>query len=236
MTSSQSPITLLNHFLTITHCLLSQTSSNPVSQTEANQWYYDSIIHLHQDVLDIEERARQIDGLQLVTEIGNTTDQGIIIVDDKTAPSNKITLKSDGTSIFEGDMRVKTDIVFDGQISQNSNGLTGNSYGTYFFRVFGRGDVNMGGTLTMRHTSGSQAKIASLPDGEITFGHKEQGTTEVVSAVLHKTPATLSVPLTDVPVMPTDAEKDTVVEVMSTIRAPLMQAATFDIELLPSLP
>ena len=37
--------------------------------------------------------------------------------------------------------------------------------------------------LTMRHTGGSQAKIA-YPDGEITFGHKEQGTTEVVSAVL----------------------------------------------------
>ncbi len=209
------------------------TPSSPASQTEANEWYYDSIVHLHQDVANIEERASQVDGLQLVTEIGNTTDQGIIIVDDKTVSTNKITLKNDGTSLFEGDMRVKADIVFDKQISQYSNG---NYYGTYSFRVFAKGDVNMGGTLTMRHTSGSQAKIASLPAGEITFGHKEQGITEVVSAVMHETPGTLSVPLREVPVMPTDAEKDTVVEVMATLRAPLMQAATFDIELLPSLP
>lgn len=217
------------------HPLPAPPTSSPLSQTEANQWYTDAILHLHQDVKDIASGVDQVD-LQLVTENGNSTDQGITIVDDVNGPNPKITLKNDGTSIFEDDMRLKKNILVDGFITQNSSGDS-NSYGSYYYRVTTKGDVDMGGTLNIRHTGGDETKISSLTGGEVTFGHRSSGdATEIVSVVMHKTATTLDTPLTQVPVMPTNAEKNTVLEVMSTVRSPIIQATTFDIELLPSLP
>lgn len=220
------------------HPLPVTPTTSPTSQTEANEWYYDSIVHLHTDIVNLENRAALVEGLQTVTEILNTTDRGIIVVDDKDSPTPKITLKNDGTSVFTGLSTHKDRINVFGEISLSSDGNITESYGNYYFNVFGKGNVKMGESLTLRNegTTGDLALITSEVDGEVRFGHKLTGGVEVVSTRMHKTPDTMADQLDQVPVMPTSADKDTVLEVMSTVRSPIVQARTFDIELLPELP